>query len=106
MAGVPFHSVDGYLARLVRKGRIGRDLRADRRSLQVKGPVERQVVRVLTPGTVTDEALLDERRDIAASPQCCEMESVSGSRGWILRADDSLSWRARAQMHSKVRSNA
>src|SRR5579872_6895063 len=63
MAGVPFHSVEGYLARLVRKGEsvaICEQMGDPSRS---KGPIEREVVRVVTPGTVTDEALLDERRD-------------------------------------------
>jgi DNA mismatch repair protein MutS len=63
MAGVPVHSVETYLARLVRLGvavaiceQVG-DVGA------AKGPVERKVVRVVTPGTVTDAELLDERRD-------------------------------------------
>jgi DNA mismatch repair protein MutS len=43
-------------------GRVGGDLRADRRPGHQQGPVERQVVRIITPGTVSDEALLDERR--------------------------------------------
>ena len=63
MAGVPFHSVETYLARLVRKGEsvaICEQLGDPSKS---KGPVERQVIRVITPGTVTDAALLDERRD-------------------------------------------
>jgi len=63
MAGVPVHSVDGYLARLVRKGEsvaICEQLGDPARS---KGPVDRDVVRVVTPGTVTDDALLEERRD-------------------------------------------
>ncbi len=63
MAGVPFHSVETYLARLVRKGErvaICEQLGDPAKS---KGPVERQVVRVITPGTVTDEALLEERQD-------------------------------------------
>jgi DNA mismatch repair protein MutS len=62
MAGVPFHAVDSYLARLVRNGEsvaICEQL-GDPSS---KGPIERRVVRVVTPGTVTDAALLDERRD-------------------------------------------
>ncbi len=44
-------------------GRIGGDLRADRRSRRCQGLVERKVVRIVTPGTVTDAALLEERRD-------------------------------------------
>ena len=68
MAGVPHHSVDTYLARLVRKGesvaiceQIGPSF--EREGAKSKGPVERQVVRVVTPGTVTDDALLDQRRE-------------------------------------------
>ncbi len=63
MAGVPVHSVDGYLARLVRKGESVAICEQLGDPTKSKGPVERQVVRVLTPGTVTDEALLEDRRD-------------------------------------------
>jgi DNA mismatch repair protein MutS len=63
MAGVPFHSVDGYLAKLVRKGESVAVCEQIGDPAKSKGPVERQVVRVVTPGTLTDEALLDERRD-------------------------------------------
>ena len=63
MAGVPFHSVDGYLARLVRKGESVAICEQLGDPALSKGPVERQVVRVVTPGTVTDEALLEDRRD-------------------------------------------
>src|ERR1700741_2096215 len=63
MAGVPYHSVDTYLARLVRKGESVAICEQIGDPSKAKGPVDRQVVRVVTPGTVTDEALLDERRD-------------------------------------------
>jgi DNA mismatch repair protein MutS len=63
MAGVPVHSVDGYLVRLVRKGESVAICEQIGDPSKSKGPVERQVVRVVTPGTVTDEALLEERRD-------------------------------------------
>lgn len=63
MAGVPVHSVDGYLARLVRKGESVAICEQMGDPAKSKGPVEREVVRVLTPGTVTDDALLEERRD-------------------------------------------
>jgi DNA mismatch repair ATPase MutS len=63
MAGLPYHAVDGYLTKLVRQGesvaiceQIG-----DPRNAQ--GPVERQVVRVITPGTLTEDTLLDSRRE-------------------------------------------
>ena len=58
MAGVPYHAAEGYLARLVKKGetvviceQIG--------EVTGKGPVERGVVRIITPGTLTDDALLN-----------------------------------------------
>ncbi|MEP6939183.1 MAG: DNA mismatch repair protein MutS [Rudaea sp.] len=73
MAGVPYHAVEGYLARLVRLGESIAICEQIGDPALAKGLVERKVVRVVTPGTVTDEALLDERRDnllltIAAAP--------------------------------------
>ena len=63
MAGIPYHAADGYLARLVKLGvsvticeQIGDPALA-------KGPVERAVTRVITPGTLTDSGLLDDKRD-------------------------------------------
>ncbi|HJO12000.1 MAG: DNA mismatch repair protein MutS [Gammaproteobacteria bacterium] len=63
MCGIPYHAADRYLAKLVDAGvsiaiceQIGDPATS-------KGPVERQVVRIITPGTVSDEALLNERRD-------------------------------------------
>ena len=63
MCGIPFHAVDRYLGRLVEAGvsiaiceQIGDPATS-------KGPVQREVVRIITPGTVSDEALLDEHRD-------------------------------------------
>src|SRR5579875_4015359 len=63
MAGVPYHAVESYLARLVRKGECVAICEQLGDPVKSKGPVERQVVRVVTPGTVTEDALLDERRD-------------------------------------------
>ena len=63
MAGVPFHAVEGYLAKLVRKGESVALCEQLGDPAKSKGPVERQVVRVITPGTVTDEALLEERQE-------------------------------------------
>ncbi len=63
MAGVPYHAVEGYLAKLVHLGEsIAICEQIGDPSLS-KGPVERQVVRIVTPGTVSDEALLSERQD-------------------------------------------
>jgi DNA mismatch repair protein MutS len=63
MAGVPHHSAEGYLARLVALGESVAICEQIGDPATSKGIVERRVVRVVTPGTVTDEALLNERRD-------------------------------------------
>ncbi|HMB57510.1 MAG TPA: DNA mismatch repair protein MutS [Arenimonas sp.] len=63
MAGVPVHSIEGYLARLVALGESVAICEQIGDPALAKGLVERKVVRIVTPGTVTDEALLDERRD-------------------------------------------
>ncbi|MCO6057143.1 DNA mismatch repair protein MutS [Pseudomonas sp. MOB-449] len=63
MAGIPFHAVEGYLAKLVKLGESVVICEQIGDPATSKGPVERQVVRIITPGTVSDEALLDERRD-------------------------------------------
>ncbi len=63
MAGVPFHSVEGYLAKLVKLGESIVICEQVGDPATSKGPVERKVVRIITPGTVTDEALLEDRRD-------------------------------------------
>ena len=63
MCGIPYHAADRYLAKLVAAGvsvAIGEQIGDPATS---KGPVERKVVRVITPGTVSDEALLDEGTD-------------------------------------------
>ncbi|MBH98804.1 MAG: DNA mismatch repair protein MutS [Rhodospirillaceae bacterium] len=61
MAGVPAHSVDNYLSRLVRLGESVAICEQVGDLATTKGPVDRKVVRVITPGTLTDEALLDGR---------------------------------------------
>ena len=63
MAGIPFHAADGYLAKLVRVGVSVAICEQIGDPATSKGPVERKVVRIVTPGTVSDEALLDSRRD-------------------------------------------
>ncbi len=63
MAGVPFHAAESYLARLVRAGVSVAICEQIGDPATSKGPVERQVVRVVTPGTLSDEALLDEGSD-------------------------------------------
>ncbi len=63
MAGVPVHAYEGYLARLVALGESVAICEQIGDPALAKGLVERKVVRIVTPGTVTDEALLNERRD-------------------------------------------
>lgn len=63
MAGVPHHAAEGYLARLVALGESVAICEQIGDPALAKGIVERKVVRIVTPGTVTDEALLNERRD-------------------------------------------
>ncbi|MCI0516322.1 MAG: DNA mismatch repair protein MutS [Woeseiaceae bacterium] len=63
MAGVPYHAVEAYLARLVRKGESVAICEQIGDPAEARGPVERKVVRIVTPGTLTDEALLPESRD-------------------------------------------
>ena len=63
MAGVPAHSAEGYLARLLGQGVSVAICDQTGDPSASRGPVERRVTRILTPGTVTDESLLDERRD-------------------------------------------
>ncbi|MFP5383187.1 MAG: DNA mismatch repair protein MutS [Gammaproteobacteria bacterium] len=63
MAGVPYHAAEGYLARLVKCGESVVICEQVGDPGSTKGPMERKVARIVTPGTVTDEALLDDRRD-------------------------------------------
>ena len=63
MAGIPYHSAEGYLAKLLKKGVSVAICEQIGNPATSKGPVERKVVRIVTPGTVTDEALLDDRKD-------------------------------------------
>ncbi|HQR03181.1 MAG: DNA mismatch repair protein MutS [Proteobacteria bacterium] len=63
MAGVPFHAVESYLARLVKLGESVAICEQIGDPATSKGPVDRAVVRIVTPGTLTDVALLDDRRD-------------------------------------------
>ncbi|RXZ45160.1 DNA mismatch repair protein MutS [Crenobacter cavernae] len=63
MAGVPYHAAEGYLARLVKLGESVAIVEQIGDPATSKGPVERKVVRIVTPGTLTDAALLDDKRD-------------------------------------------
>lgn len=61
MCGVPYHAVEGYVAKLIKKGyRVAICEQMEDPKL-AKGLVERQVIRVITPGTVIEQAMLDDR---------------------------------------------
>ena len=70
MAGVPAVTLDSYLAKLVRKGQSVAICEQRGDPGKTKGPMDREVVRIVTPGTVTDEALLEERRDNVLASVC------------------------------------
>jgi DNA mismatch repair protein MutS len=85
MAGVPHHSLDNYLSRLVRKGESVAICEQIGDPAKSKGPVERQVVRVVTPGTVTDDALLEQRREtlLASVMRRANKDAASFGLAWL-----------------------
>lgn len=72
MAGIPYHAAEGYLAKIVQRGESVAICEQIGDPATSKGPVERQVVRIVTPGTISDEALLQERRDNLLVAACGE----------------------------------
>src|SRR5271165_6796269 len=70
MAGVPAVTLDSYLAKLVRKGESVAICEQRGEPGKTKGPMEREVVRIVTPGTLTDEALLEDKRDNLLASVC------------------------------------
>jgi len=86
MAGVPYHAVETYLAKLVRQGESVAICEQIGDPAKSKGPVEREVVRIVTPGTLTDEALLQERRDNLLAAVCAGEDNGknSGKNGYGL----------------------
>ncbi|MCG6870757.1 MAG: DNA mismatch repair protein MutS [Gammaproteobacteria bacterium] len=74
MAGVPYHALEPYLARLVRQGVSVAICEQTGDPATSRGPVQREVTRVVTPGTLSDEALLDARRDNLLAALCRQGE--------------------------------
>jgi DNA mismatch repair protein MutS len=72
MAGIPYHAAEGYLAKIVQRGESVAICEQIGDPATSKGPVERKVVRIVTPGTISDEALLQERRDNLLVAACGE----------------------------------
>ena len=118
MAGVPFHSVDSYLSRLIK---LGESVAICEQVGEVggKGPVERKVVRVVTPGTLTDAELLHDKTEAyvlavhaserAGKPQGCGLAWLSVTEGELRLAEcacDQLpAWIARIAPSEVIYSN-
>ena len=93
MAGVPFHSVETYLARLIKLGESVAICEQVGDVASAKGPVERKVVRVVTPGTLTESGLLDDKREAyvlavhqgerSAARQGCGLAWLSVTQGVV-----------------------
>ena len=89
MAGVPYHAIESYLARLIRMGRSAAICEQIGDPALAKGPVERAVTRIVTPGTVTDAALVEERRAnllvaIAVNKRTLGLAGLDLARGEIV----------------------
>ncbi len=105
MAGVPFHSVDSYLARLIKLGESVALCEQVGDVATAKGPVERKVVRVVTPGTLTDSELLSDKSEallMAVHPGArtgCGLAWMSVTQGIVFLAqcasDELADWIAR-----------
>ena len=107
MAGVPFHALENYLARLIK---LGESVAIAEQVGEVgasKGPVERKVVRVVTPGTLTDTALLSDKQEAtllavhAGKRGRCGLAWLSVTQGCVVLAecahDELAAWLARIQ---------
>ena len=87
MAGIPYHAAEAYLARLLRNGESVAICEQIGDPATSKGPVERKVVRIVTPGTVTDEALLEDRKDNLLVAVCSFQGSAMGTQHGIASLD-------------------
>ncbi len=95
MAGVPFHAAESYLGRLLRAGESVVICEQVGDPATSKGPLERKVVRIITPGTVSDEAFLDERRDTLLAALAMRANAwglawldISSGRLWVAEFDE------------------
>ncbi|WP_292934621.1 DNA mismatch repair protein MutS [Noviherbaspirillum sp.] len=92
MAGVPFHSVEQYLAKLIKLGESVAICEQIGDPATSKGPVERKVVRVITPGTLTDSDLLPEKSDRPLLALCTvtQRKTVTAGLAWLSMASGAL----------------
>ena len=81
MAGVPYHAADNYLVKLVRQGESVAICEQIGDPKTSKGPVDRQVVRIVTPGTLTDDALLEAREENLVAAVC--MDGERAGLAWL-----------------------
>lgn len=88
MAGIPYHSAEQYLPKLLQAGQSVAICEQIGDPATSKGPVERKVVRILTPGTLTDKALLNERQD--ATLLACFMQQGQIGLAWLTLASGDL----------------
>ncbi|TDR78314.1 DNA mismatch repair protein MutS [Paludibacterium purpuratum] len=94
MAGVPYHAAEQYLARLIKLGESVAICEQFGDPATTKGPLERRVARIVTPGTVTDAAFLDEKRDVLV----LALQAIKGRLG--------LAWLSLASGEFKVMETA
>ncbi|MBI1834807.1 MAG: DNA mismatch repair protein MutS, partial [Burkholderiales bacterium] len=92
MAGVPYHSLEPYLAKLVKIGESAAICEQIGDPATSKGPVERKVMRVITPGTLTDTDLLPEKSERPLLALCLakERKSITVGLAWLSLASGSL----------------
>ena len=76
MAGIPYHAADNYLSRLIKQGQSVAICEQIGDPATSKGPVERKVVRIITPGTVTEDNLLEDRKDNLLMAVCSSGENI------------------------------
>src|SRR5450830_99440 len=92
MAGIPFHSVDQYLVKLIKLGESVALCEQIGDPATSKGPVERKVVRVITPGTLTDSDLLPEKSERSLLALCVteQRKTVTLGLAWLSMASGAL----------------
>ena len=101
MAGVPYHQLENYLGRLIRQGESAAIVEQVGEVGLEKGPVRREVVRVVTPGTATDDSLLDSRAQTLLAAACVgggkfglAWLELSSGRFSVLETGSAGDWRA------------
>jgi len=101
MAGVPYHQLENYLGRLIRQGESAAIVEQVGEVGAEKGPVRREVVRVVTPGTATDDSLLDSRAQTLLAAACAgggrfglAWLELSSGRFSVLETGSGGDWRA------------